>query len=162
MIIYLSGPGCMELNVTPNIWNLNLKLVALINLNSLELLVWNINSLEFEPEIVSFYENPSITGRMERNDWMARSGNWNLTFLNWLIRMLLFFFEPCNNNCTNKKNTSKKIHWPFHRCSSSWWCWSLGCRPPHWGPWCPWSSSCSCTLPVPPWQRLCQLKKYLA
>ena len=46
---------------------------------------------------------------MECYDWMVRLRNWNITFLNWLIRMLSFFFEPCNDNDTNEKRPQRRF-----------------------------------------------------
>ena len=121
----------------------------------------------FEPEIVSFYENPPIRIFEYLGEWsvMTEWWDWGIGISPFSIDLSACYrssLSPVTIMTQMRKDHREDSHWPFHRCSSSWWCWSQGCQPPHWDPWCPWSSSCSCTSPGPPWQRWCQLKWKIA
>ena len=133
--------------------------------------IWTWRNWELFEEIGYYLKKLGTFGRdsnywnfiieQTRVSWMdGKYRNWRkITFRNWLIRMLLFFLEPCKTGIKCQTvMILKKITLPSHQCSSSWWCWSPGCRPRRWGRWCLWSWSCSCTSPAPPWRRLCQLK----
>ena len=85
-------------------------------------------------------------------------GNFIWKYLSQLTNPhIIVLLWALQKNQLKKNKQQNRIHQPCHRCSSSWWCWSQGCRPRRWGRWCPWSSSCSYTSPTPPSPQSCPL-----